>query len=289
MVELNQLQQLVTIYENQTISKAAEVLLISQPALTRSIQRLEDELGIKLFDRTKNKITINENGLLAVKYAKKILNQTNQMIDGLHAFDLSRQMISIGSCAPAPIWGLESLFHELYPNINVMSELDYDEQQLLEKLEDYKYTIIVVNHPIKLKNYVCQPLFDEYLYLSLPPAHPLAMCESITFDDLDGDSVLLLSKIGFWSDICKKMIPHSHLLYQNDKDVFKEITKASALPYFKSNITLLRENDNNRIAIPISDDEACVTYYAIYHNNNKDMYKDLQDQMRDFDWSKSKS
>ncbi|MCD8028484.1 MAG: LysR family transcriptional regulator [Erysipelotrichaceae bacterium] len=91
--------------------------------MTRSIQRLEDELGIKLFNRSKNKITINENGLLAVKYAKKILNQTNQMIDGLHAFDLSHQIISIGSCAPASIWGLESVFHEKYPNMNIISRL----------------------------------------------------------------------------------------------------------------------------------------------------------------------
>ena len=73
MIELYQLEQLVTIAKAGTISKAAEILLISQPGLTRSIQRLEDELGLKLFDRKKNKITLNDNGIMAVEYAKKYL------------------------------------------------------------------------------------------------------------------------------------------------------------------------------------------------------------------------
>lgn len=52
---LERLKQLVTISEVKTLSKASEILLISQPALTRSIQKLEEELDIKLFDRTKIK------------------------------------------------------------------------------------------------------------------------------------------------------------------------------------------------------------------------------------------
>lgn len=60
MIELYQLEQLITIAQSGTISKAAEKLLISQPGLTRSIQRLEEDLDLKLFDRTKNKITLNE-------------------------------------------------------------------------------------------------------------------------------------------------------------------------------------------------------------------------------------
>ena len=53
MLELYQLEQLVTIANEGTISKAAEKLMISQPGLTRSIQRLEEDLELKLFDRQK--------------------------------------------------------------------------------------------------------------------------------------------------------------------------------------------------------------------------------------------
>ena len=73
MIELNQLEQLIYIAENKTISKAAKELLISQPALSRSMQRLESDLGVELFDHYKNKIVLNKNGELAVKHAQKII------------------------------------------------------------------------------------------------------------------------------------------------------------------------------------------------------------------------
>ena len=72
MIEFNQLKHLVAIAKNKTISKAAEELLISQPGLTRSMQRLEEDLGLSLFNRKKNKIELNDNGLLAVEFAKKV-------------------------------------------------------------------------------------------------------------------------------------------------------------------------------------------------------------------------
>lgn len=73
MIEFNQLKHLVAIAKNKTISKAAEELLISQPGLTKSMQRLEEDLGLSLFNRKKNKIELNDNGLLAVEFAKKFL------------------------------------------------------------------------------------------------------------------------------------------------------------------------------------------------------------------------
>lgn len=73
MIEFNQLKHLVAIAKNKTISKAAEELLISQPGLTKSMQRLEEDLGLSLFNRKKNKIELNDNGLLAVEFAKSYL------------------------------------------------------------------------------------------------------------------------------------------------------------------------------------------------------------------------
>ena len=64
MLETNQLSQLITVADTKTLSKAAEILHISQPALTRSIQKLESELNVTLFDRQKNKITLNKTCLL---------------------------------------------------------------------------------------------------------------------------------------------------------------------------------------------------------------------------------
>ena len=288
MIELYQLEQLVTIAKAGTISKAAEILLISQPGLTRSIQRLENELGLKLFDRKKNKITLNDNGIMAVEYAKKILDETDKMVKQLQSYDLSKRTISIGSCAPAPNWGLTYIFKQLYPAMKITDSLDSNEDNLLSGLDNHEYSIIAVNHPINDANRICIPLFEEHLYLSVPPAHPLALFKEISFRDLNGESVLLLSQIGFWNEICLKKIPQSHLLIQEDHTIFSELTRASALPNFRSNITILREaNEENRISIPISDKEAHVKYFAIYHKTNHKLFNSIKNEIKNIDWSKT--
>lgn len=285
MIEFYQLEQLIAIAKEGTLSKAAQQLLISQPALTRSIQRLEEDLAITLFDRKKNKITLNDNGLLAVEYMEQLLLQRDQMIKTLQSFDRSKFVIHMGSCAPIPIWAARYCFQRTYPDLQISDMLDSNETVLLEGLKQHEYSFIILHHPIEDEHLACVELFKENLYLSIPPAHPLALFPSITFDDLNGESVLLLSRIGFWNEICTKMIPHSHLLIQDDPAVFNELTRASALPNFRTNITMLKDGkENNRIAIPITNPEAHATYYAVYHKDKRALFDEIVTQMQNFDW-----
>lgn len=287
MIEYYQLEQFVAIAEEGTLSKAAQRLLISQPALTRSLQRLESDLGLQLFDRKKNKITLNENGQLAIPLIQNLLQERDQMIKTLQAYENSKFMISIGSCAPVPIQGLHYILNDLYPEMQIKDVLDLNSSNLLDGLKKHEFSLIVLTHPIDNEEFDCFELFKENLYISVPPAHPLALFDKISFDDLDGESVLLLSRIGFWNEICLKMIPHSHLLIQEDQSVFYELTKASALPTFKSNITILKENaTDNRVSIPITNPEAHATYYAVFHRENQKLCKPVQDKISHIDWTK---
>ena len=79
MFELYQLEQLIAFAECGTLSGTAAKLLLSQTALSRSMQRLEREFQVPLFTRHKNKIELNENGVLAVEYARKVMEQTDDM------------------------------------------------------------------------------------------------------------------------------------------------------------------------------------------------------------------
>lgn len=71
MIELYQLEHLLAIAKYKTMTKAAQELHLSQSALSRSVQRLEDDLQATLFERQKNRVVLNSNGELAVEYAKK--------------------------------------------------------------------------------------------------------------------------------------------------------------------------------------------------------------------------
>lgn len=287
MIDLYQLKQLIVIARTGTLSKASQELHISQPALTRSMQRLEEDLGFPLFDRKKNKITLNETGELAIQYANNILKEQSNMIEHLQRFHRRRQTISIGSCAPMPLLALHYLFHQNDPDRKMEDDMDAREQVLIDGLLEHRYSIIVTTHPVEEKDLCCVEMFEEYLYLSVPPAHPFAMMPELSFHDLDGESVLLLSRIGFWNEICLKMIPQSHLLIQEDTETFHELTRLSALPNFRSNITIDRETkEDNRISIPIMDKEAHVMYYAVYHKKDAASFSFLSHEIKQIDWSK---
>lgn len=289
MIELHQLEQLVIISEYKTLSKASEILLLSQPALTRSIQKLEDELGVKLFDRKKNKITLNDNGELAVKYAKKVLKETEEMKNNLIAYDKSKRMINIGGIAPMPFIGLKYIFNKLYPETKMSEYMTTDETQLLNGLKNNEYSIIILDHPINDKKYHCLHFFQENLFLSVPPTHQFASLKEISFQQLDGTSVLLRTKLGYWKELKEKVIPHSVLIFQDDENILKELIRSSTLPSFRTNISIQRlKEKEDRVYIPFTNKEAHVDFYIIYKKEDKQLFEPLKKEIKNINWQEVK-
>lgn len=274
MFEFIQLEQLLAIDKYKTLSKAAEELLISQPALSRSMQRLEEELQVTLFTRQKNKITFNENGKLALEYARKIVNSSLEMKEHLQAFDKSNHTISIGSCAPAPIWNLTPEVSRLFPDMKIQSDMK-SLDELVDGLINNKYQIIITTDEMNLPGIISRKYCEEHLYISLPPAHPLAGHKSLTLNDLNGQSILILSKIGFWYDICKAKMPDSLFLVQEELSALDELRKSSALPSFATDLTNKSSSHDNRILIPLTDPEVNVTFYINYNKSYKKQFESI--------------
>ena len=263
MLELGQLEQLLAVAEHGTLSAAAEAIHLSQPSMSRSMKKLEDDLQVILFERRKNKITLNENGKLAVECARKVLDQLRQMENQVRAFDRSHRTISVGGCAPVPLLDVVQRLTTFFGSMTISSELLEEPQKLVEGLHDGTYQIVILPEPLTQPQYYCAEWGKEQLYFSLPPAHPLSNAPGLHFRDLDGESILLFAQIGFWLKIGKQKMPSTHFLMQQEWYDFAALMRASALPFFASDILLRRgEAPENRVVIPILDEEARATYYC---------------------------
>lgn len=272
MFEFYQLEQLVAVADCGTLSGAAERLHLSQPALSRSMQRLEAELQVPLFIRQKNRIFLNENGRMAVDCARKIVEQSHDMIRRVQAFDRSRRTILVGSCAPSPLWEIPPLLSDLYPNMTISSEIRGNEV-LLQGLRDDVYQLIVLPFSVEEAGITCARYGEEHLFFSLPPGHPLSGSEALHMKDLNGETMLLRNRLGFWRHMTDNKMPDTRFLEQ-DEIAFDELVKASALPSFSSDVALRRGgNAVNRVNVPILDEEANVTYYCLCKSSRR---KDLQ-------------
>lgn len=267
--EIYQLEQLLAFAECGTLSGAAERLHLSQPALSRSMQRLEAELQAPLFHRQKNRIEFNENGRMAAEYARQVLEKCQDMISRVQAFDRSQRTILVGSCAPAPLWEVPPLLSDLYPDMTISSEMRENEV-LLQGLRDDVYQLIILPYPVEEPGISCVKYGEEHLYFSLPPAHPLSGRKGLYMRDLNGETMLLRNRLGFWRELTLRKMPDTRFLEQEDV-AFEELVKSSALPSFATDVVLRREgNPVNRVNIPILDEEANVTYYCLYkpHGRN---------------------
>lgn len=275
MIELYLLEQLVAFSRQGTLSGAAKKLHISQPALSQSMKKLEESFGISLFERTKNKLILNENGILAAQLAENLLEQGREMKERLRLFDRSRHTISLGTCAPVPLWDLSPLLARLYPRMTISTEMKNSDKELIAGLNKGVYQL-VVTHSYPDTGLYGQPFRTERLFLSVPPAHPLAVRKQLTPADIDGQNLLLYTDIGFWHNFCREKLPNAHFLMMNEWDAFGEVAGTGAFPSFITDAHMERDGiPRNRVIIPIMDDQASATYYCVCRAENRDKYHQL--------------
>ena len=268
MLELHQLEQLLAFSKYGTLSETANHLHISQPALSRSMQKLEKELNAALFERSKNKIELNATGLFAVDYAEKIITQTKSMIEHVHIYDQSQRTITIGVCAPAPLWKITPILSNHYPEMIISSEMK-DNSSLLAGLKNNEYHFVITSIPINEPNINCVKYLEEHLQFYLPLTHPLAKEKELSMNDLNGENMLILSNIGNWFHIPQKKMPSSHFLIQEDYTSLNELLKYSSIAAFSTDLSIqYLPKLGNRVSIPISDPEACLSFYCAYRTDS---------------------
>lgn len=276
MIELEQLRQLAAFAEYGTLSGAAEALHISQPSLSRTMQKLEEELQAGLFTRRKNRLVLNETGRVAVEQARHVLSAAEELAERVRLADRSRQGIALGSCAPVPIWDLEPLLGELYTGVEVSAELNDSDESLLEGLRQGRYQVVVTHQaPPQDGELFCFPYREEHLSLLVPVNHPLARLTAIRAADLAHQNLLLYSEIGFWTEVCREKLPQAHFLFMNEWDAFGELVGLGAFPSFVTDAFAPGQPIENKVVIPIEDEDFQAVYYFLCLEKEREKFQEL--------------
>lgn len=261
MIENHLLEQFLAVAECGTLLKASKVLHISQPSLSRSMRKLEDEFGVSLFQRSSSKIALNETGKVAAEYAKRALDANQDMVNHVLSYDRSLRTISIGSCAPFPVNEIMPVLTERLPEKTISTEMARDEA-LITGLKNRVYQMVILHENPGDRALFCQRLMEEQLYLSVAEDHPLARQKSVSLDELRGLHILMDGNVGIWIDIVQSRLDRSDLLIQSSFDAFSELVEASRLPLFNTDQYIARGYEPaGRVSLPVRDPEAHVTYW----------------------------
>lgn len=200
-MEIDQLRYFLHVAERGNFTRAAEDLDISQPALSRSIQKLEDELGQPVFERKTRSVSLTDAGTLLQARAQQVLTiieDTKAEItdDGQSG---RVRMGAIPTIAPYFLPKVLKEFSAVYPKASVIVQENTTEP-LLKSCTQGEIDLAIVALPIPAKYLDVEELFSEELLLVLPPEHSLVKKSRITLKDIEAYPFVLLDEAHCLSD-----------------------------------------------------------------------------------------
>ena len=196
-MEMQQLRYVVAVARTDNFSRAAEECHVSQPSLSQQIQKLEDELGERLFDRTKRVAKLTPHGEAFLRRAVRILEEAEAATrEASDAKDLLRGTMTVGvlpTIAPYLLPDVLTEFTEKYPGLEIIVQEDTT-ARLLKQLLAYETDIALASLPIHDERLEVQALLTEELLLALPPGHPLTRKRIVKVEDLVGERLIVMKE-----------------------------------------------------------------------------------------------
>ena len=196
-MEMHQLRYVVAVARAGNFSRAAEQCHVSQPSLSQQIQKLEDELGERLFDRLKRETRLTPHGEAFVRRAVHILEEVDAARrEATDAQDLLRGRLTIGvlpTIAPYLLPQALAEFTGTFPGVEIVVQEDTT-ARLLKLAHAYEIDFALASEPIQDERLKVRELFTEELMLALPPNHSLARKRTVKVSDLEGERLIVMKE-----------------------------------------------------------------------------------------------
>lgn len=193
---LTELRYIVAVAQTRHFGRAAERCFISQPTLSVGIKKLEEELGVQIFERGSNEVTVTPVGKLVVEQAQRVLEEAQQIKElAAQGKDPLSGPLRLGVIFTVGPWLLPSLvplMKEQAANMPLIIHENYT-QRLLESLRNGDLDCIILALPIDESGLETYPLYDEDFVVAVPREHAWAQRKAIDIQQLAEETVLLLS------------------------------------------------------------------------------------------------
>ncbi len=196
-MEMHQLRYVVAVARAGNFSRAAEQCHVAQPSLSQQIQKLEEELGERLFDRLKREARPTAQGEVFLRRAVRILEEVDAAKrEAADAQDLLNGTLTVGvlpTIAPYVLPKVMAEFTAKFPGVELVVQEDTT-ARLLRLAHSYEIDFALASLPIPDERLTVQELFAEELLLALPPGHALTRKRTVTVADLKGERLIVMKE-----------------------------------------------------------------------------------------------
>lgn len=271
-MDITQLQYFKIIAETGSLTKAAEILHISQPAMSAMLKKFEEELNVELFDRSPNRIYLNQTGEIALVHVNNILRNVEQMKADLRSAAQQNLTLSIAFCDPGVRWFCVPRFSLAHPEIQLKDDL-YEGNEVIKLLTDRAYDLLITPEQVQSNHIQSIPFLSDQVYLSVPADSKLLEHESISLRDIPEQPLLYPQIGGYFLAQMEKVITENNLpitLIKNSYNITQHMIRTTNFLATISTLSMdLRNDGTHRALIPMNDPELNVIYHISFLKNNR--------------------
>ena len=192
---LTELKYIVAVARERHFGRAAEACFVSQPTLSVAVKKLEEELDVKIFERSSNEVTITALGEDIVRQAQSVLDQAAEIKEiAKRGKDPLAGVLTLGVIYTIGPYLLPDLVRQSIartPQMPLMLQENFT-VKLLEMLRTGEIDCAILAEPFPDTGLAIAPLYDEPFLAAVPSTHPLAQQESNSTQQLKNETMLLL-------------------------------------------------------------------------------------------------
>ena len=207
---LSELRFVVSVAQEKNFRRAAAKSFVSQPALSLAIKKIENELGVLIFERNRMGISLTTVGEKIVNQAQIVLEEVDK-IKAISLVEKNTQQVEIRigliySIAPYLLPSIIPLVKNLCPEIILEAEEDIT-TNLIKKLEEGSIDAAIIALPFVVPGIETQPLYDEPFKVLIPTKHPWNNKQKINAKELKNEKILLLDNTHCFSMQVREACP----------------------------------------------------------------------------------
>ena len=228
---LTELRYIVTLAQSQHFGKAAEQCNVSQPTLSIAVKKLEGELGVNLFERSKSNVRPTPIGQQIIHQSQRVLEEAAAIKDiaksGSNQLSTPLHIGAIFTIGPYLFPYFISPLQKTAPDMHLVIEEGYT-SSLRKRLKSGEVDVILVSLPFSEPDIVVQPLYEEAFVVLLPKDHVLASQTALKKSDLDNENILMMGEGHCFRDQVTEILPNINQNRSSEASI-RTMTEGSSL------------------------------------------------------------
>lgn len=231
---LNELKFIVALAKSRNFRKAAELCFVSQPALSLAVKKLEEELGVMLFERSRNDVTMTAVGELVVEQAARVIEESKRVKEiakqGNNQLAGPLKLGVIYSVGPYLLPEIIPILRKTAPEMPLIVEENLT-SNLEAQLRNGVIDVAIIALPFELSGVVTMPLYEEEFMVVVPVDHDWANRKEVDATELTDEKVLLLSSGHCFSNqviqACPSLSRNGEVLQGNSLDTVRNMVASN--------------------------------------------------------------